>query len=200
MSSVFVLRRVTNYLFSLETKLLGCLGLRPPFQDEIPVLDTGNTNAMHPEQRTSLLNEIFGNGFLWAVPAHRRSIERRLTRKLAKQKLMKPKRNLILCLVCGHHHESHTICGNCYEKVRKETEEMKAAIQKELNIDPVDKEIVVVYDDDKKGDFWEGKRIVEMKKQRPLWFQQNLQVRTMNPDPSKENSVQPTKSIIPNVK
>lgn len=54
---------------------------------------------------------------------------------------------------------------------------MQDAIQEKLQLNPVDKEVVVLYDgekDEKLDEFYEGKRIVEMKKERPAWFSRNL--------------------------
>lgn len=68
--------------------------------------------------------------------------------------------------------------GNCYEKVKQETDLMQEAIAKELKLDPIDKEVVVVYEDDPKdGKLFESKRIVEMQKERPQWFSKNLLVK-----------------------
>lgn len=57
---------------------------------------------------------------------------------------------------------------------------MQEAIQSELKLDPVDKEVVVLYDGEreKASEHWNGKRIVEMKKARPLWFSRNLVEKT----------------------
>lgn len=54
---------------------------------------------------------------------------------------------------------------------------MQDAIQKELKLEPVEQEVVVMYDgekDSKPEEFWQGKRIVEMEKPRPQWFTDNL--------------------------
>ena len=58
---------------------------------------------------------------------------------------------------------------------------MQEAIQNELKLDPVENEIVVLYDGEKNNkpdEFWQGKRIVEMKKPRPQWFSDNLLQKT----------------------
>lgn len=52
---------------------------------------------------------------------------------------------------------------------------MKEAILKELKLDPIEKEIVVMYENDPKDQrIFEGKRIVEIPKERPQWFCKNL--------------------------
>ncbi len=75
----------------------------------------------HPASNTplqdtkSLLDSLLGDGFLWAaLPKHRRSLERRMSRRMGGTKIRKfttPKKNIVACLECGHWHESHTICG-----------------------------------------------------------------------------------------
>lgn len=65
----------------------------------------------------------------------------------------------------------------CYDKVRQETKLMQDKIQAQLGLDPVDKEIVVLYEGEKTeqtASELEGKRIVEMQKPRPMWFTKNL--------------------------
>lgn len=47
--------------------------------------------------------------------------------------------------------------GNCYEKVKLETREMQDAIQKELGLNPVEKNVIVLYEGEKESkpvDFW----------------------------------------------
>lgn len=79
-------------------------------------------------------------------------------------------------------------------KVKEETEAMQEAIQNELKLDPVDKEIVVLYDGekDKPSEMWQGKRIVEMKKPRPLWFSKNLTEKTSAAAGVTATEVKPT--------
>lgn len=61
---------------------------------------------------------------------------------------------------------------------------------KELKLDPVDKEVVVLYEDDPKDDnMFEGKRIVELPKERPRWFSKNLLVKDSQISRSKPKSV-----------
>lgn len=74
--------------------------------------------------------------------------------------------------------------AHCYDKVRKETEQMQEKIQLELGLDPVDKEVVVIYDGEKgeqPNEFWNGKRIIEMERPRPMWFSKNLIQKTTQP-------------------
>lgn len=71
-----------------------------------------------------------------------------------------------------------------------ETKAMQDKIQETLKLEPVEKEIIVVYDgekDEKPAEYWEGKRIVEMKKARPNWFSKNLlQQTTQKPATTKD--------------
>ncbi|XP_008210206.1 39S ribosomal protein L32, mitochondrial [Nasonia vitripennis] len=126
------------------------------------------------------IKNIWDNGFLWAVPKHRRSLEKRLNRKFGWPKYnwkpLVPKTNLLMCRACGHYHESFTICGHCYEKVKAETLEIQKAMDQQLKLDPVKDDIVVLYEGEvhESTQFWKNQRIVEVPKKRPSWFQQNL--------------------------
>ncbi|KFM78470.1 39S ribosomal protein L32, mitochondrial, partial [Stegodyphus mimosarum] len=86
-----------------------------------------------------------------------------MTRRMGFGKVLLPKKNLIVCEACGHFHPVHTVCGNCYNKVKLETESMQDAIMNELKLDPIDKEVVVVYQNEHKDSkYFQGKRIVEL--------------------------------------
>ena len=45
---------------------------------------------------------------------------------------MTPFDNLVSCEKCGESHESHTICGSCYEQVRRE--DLWMEIDKDLQV------------------------------------------------------------------
>ncbi|PSN33038.1 39S ribosomal protein L32 [Blattella germanica] len=118
-------------------------------------------------KRSTSITDIFNDGFLWAVPKGRRSIERRLSRKFGfpqyDWKMLVPKKNLLVCNTCGHHYEANHLCPHCYEKVHKETEAMQSAIQEELGLSPIEKEVVVLFDgekEEKPAEFWEVSFIV----------------------------------------
>lgn len=47
--------------------------------------------------------------------------------------------------------------GHCYEKVKLETKEMQEAIQKELGLNPVEENVIVLYSGEKESkadNFW----------------------------------------------
>lgn len=72
----------------------------------------------------------------------------------------------------------------CYKKVLDETKLMQEKIQQELGFSPIEQDVIVLYDGEKNDqttEFWKGKRIVEMKKQRPMWFSKNLIQKTTQP-------------------
>ncbi|CAK9795838.1 39S ribosomal protein L32, mitochondrial [Anthophora plagiata] len=127
------------------------------------------------------LKDILNDAILWAAPKKRRTIERRLCRRFGVPdrhwKPPVPKTNLMMCRKCGHDYEGGTLCGYCYEIVKKETQEMQEVIQSSLGLDPVEKDVIVLYEGEKehlREDFWKNQRIVEMPKKRPEWFHQNL--------------------------
>ncbi|XP_018564249.1 39S ribosomal protein L32, mitochondrial [Anoplophora glabripennis] len=151
-----------------------------------------------PQPPRFSLKDVLGDGFLWAVPKHRRSIEKRLKRKFGHPdyvlKIMKPKTNLRTCNVCGDDHEAGVLCPTCYKKVMDETKAMQEAIQEELKLEPVEKEVVVLYEgekDEKPDETFEGKRIVEVKKPRPAWFSKNLLQQTTQ-KPATTSDVKPS--------
>ncbi|KAG4078344.1 hypothetical protein HA402_013054 [Bradysia odoriphaga] len=134
------------------------------------------------------LQDLIGDGFLWAVPKNRRTIEKRWKRKYGSPeyflKILQPKTTLRVCNHCGHDYEVGLLCPHCYAKVRQETELMQEKIQQQLGLDPVDKEVVVLYDGEKvdqSAEFWKGKRIVEMERPRPVWFSKNLLQKSTEP-------------------
>ena len=67
---------------------------------------------------------------------------------------------------------------------------MQDKIQEQLGLDPVEQEVVVLYEGEKNEQTKEslnGKRIVEMAKPRPMWFTKNLlQKSTQQSSDSKE--------------
>jgi len=61
---------------------------------------------------------------------------------------------------------------------------MQSKIQETLGLQPVDKEVIVLYEGEKaeqSSDDLKNKRIVEMKKPRPMWFTKNLLQKSTQP-------------------
>lgn len=149
-------------------------------QYPLPAVCGANGLPSHADEET-LRPDDTGDGFLWAVPHKRRTIERRMWRRIGHPYYQVVKKhNIRTCEVCGHFHLLHTICGNCYKKVKEETELMREAIEKELKLDPVEKEVVVLYQDDPREESADG-RIVELPRQRPAWFSKNLLTKAYAP-------------------
>ncbi|KAJ1527714.1 hypothetical protein ONE63_007673 [Megalurothrips usitatus] len=122
--------------------------------------------------------EILEDCFLRAVPRNRRSLEKRHKRRFGHLdhvwKMLWLKKNLQSCMQCGNFHEPGILCPHCYHKVIEETKQISENIQKVLKLDPVDKDVIVLYENEEAPEFHEGKRIVEMQKPRPPWFSKNL--------------------------
>ncbi|CAK9824235.1 39S ribosomal protein L32, mitochondrial [Anthophora retusa] len=142
-------------------------------------------NAINQVQSKNIsapsLKDILNDAILWAAPKKRRTIERRLMRRFGVPdrhwKPPVPKTNILMCRKCGHDYEAGTLCGYCYEIVKKETEQMQTVIQSSLGLDPVEKDVIVLYEGEKeylRDDFWKNQRVVEMPKKRPEWFHHNL--------------------------
>ena len=112
---------------------------------------------------------------------HRATIERRRHRRhfdLPMSLMVKygtPRQDLHQCLECGTWHEKKTICGHCYDRIRKETQAMKEAFpnQDELNYNHPAQEISYVYRDDPPVSD-SNRRLVEIPRTRPSWFSKNL--------------------------
>lgn len=67
--------------------------------------------------------------------------------------------------------------GNCYQKIREETEAMKMKMDPDTRLfNTPSSEVVYVYKGEEQGDrkMFEGKYIVEMDKPRPEWWPKNL--------------------------
>jgi large subunit ribosomal protein L32 len=140
---------------------------------------------------------LIGDGFLFAVPIFRRTLEVRKTRKIGidyfgdgKQlKILQKKNQIMVCDNCGHFHIRNHLCANCYSKVRQESRDIWAKISEKLNLvnNVDDKSIVVLYEGEKQKEseeFWNGQRVVEMEKPRPSFFSKNLLQKTTQPNAS----------------
>jgi len=181
------LRRLSIALRDLERSVLqrlAPLGLNHFSEPALAYDLCPNATAQPPQPLSqgpsqSALAGLF-DGFLWgAVPKSRRSRERRATRQHGLHKVrdyMTPKRNLIECLDCGVYHEAHSICGACYQKVREETEAMKASMDPEARLFNVPHtEVVYVYKgEESERKMFNGKYVVEVDRPRPEWFPKNL--------------------------
>ncbi|XP_045460821.1 39S ribosomal protein L32, mitochondrial [Harmonia axyridis] len=190
-----LISRLSNSILKLEQTLnliLGFNRLPPPAY----CLASIETNRVQPKEPFSL-ESLIGNGFLWAVPKHRRTIEKRLKMKYGSpkyvMKILQPKTNIRICNACGDHHEIGILCPTCYKRIMNETKDMKEAIQEKLGLQPIEKEVVVLYENEKstlEGEY-EGQPIVEMKKPRPSWFSKNLLQQTTQ-QPATTKDVEPS--------
>ncbi|XP_055604054.1 39S ribosomal protein L32, mitochondrial [Uranotaenia lowii] len=182
MSSImFRLRLLAQRLEQLLPNLFGFPGGQLPPPGILALAGVGESHTKSCTRDPFNLKDLIGDGLLWAVPKHRRTVEKRLKRKYGspdyKLKIFVPKTHLRICSTCGGDHEVGVLCPTCYAKVQTETKLMQNKIQSELGLEPVDKEVIVLYDREKEeqpAEFWEGKRIVEMEKTRPPWFSKNL--------------------------
>ncbi|CAK1598900.1 unnamed protein product [Parnassius mnemosyne] len=186
---------IINLLKALERNVLHSFG-HPP--RELAIVQIYERQSSNPPKKFSI-KDIIGDGMLLAVPKFRRTIEKRWKRKFGSPeyvwKMLVPKTNIKVCQDCGHHHERGRLCGNCYNRVESETKEIQAKIQEKLGLNPIEKDVIVLYEGENvpemPNEFWEGKRIIEMKKERPQWFSKNLlQKSTQQPSSSKD--VKPT--------
>ncbi|XP_030559783.1 39S ribosomal protein L32, mitochondrial [Drosophila novamexicana] len=177
MSRNFIIS-ITNFFNNLERLFLPNCGSPPALA--YLVHQQHSSPRTNTSQKLSLKN-LLGDGVLWAVPKHRRSVEKRLNRKFGYPafvwKPLQEKKNLRPCQQCGHDHELGVLCPHCYDKVRQETQLMQDKIQTQLGLEPIEQEVIVLYAGEtaeQATDAISGKRIIEMKKPRPMWFTKNL--------------------------
>ncbi|XP_008834502.1 39S ribosomal protein L32, mitochondrial [Nannospalax galili] len=137
-----------------------------------------------PSILTELTNDTSGNAensslldsiFWMAAPKNRRSIEVNRCRRRNPRKLIKIKNNIDMCPECGHLKQKHVLCGFCYEKVRRETTEIRRQIwnQEGGPFKAPSVETVVLYTGESPSEQDQDKRIVERNRKRPSWFTQN---------------------------
>ncbi|CAH0702924.1 unnamed protein product [Spodoptera exigua] len=187
---------VLQLMKNVERNLFHIFGNHPPKELALAYV---HEKKPVPTPKKFSIKDIVGDGFLLAVPKFRRTIERKLKRKFGSPeyvwKMLIPNNSIKVCQNCGHHHEKRRLCENCYTKVKKETEEIQAQIKEKLVINPIEHDVVVLYKGetlpDQPKEFWKGKRIIEMKKERPQWFSKNLLEKTTQ-QPSKSTDVKPT--------
>uniref|UniRef100_W8B551 Large ribosomal subunit protein bL32m n=1 Tax=Ceratitis capitata TaxID=7213 RepID=W8B551_CERCA len=196
---------LSNFLNRLESLLFFGQRGRPPmefaltgmpgFESNLPKLSTENQS---PDKFS--LKELLGDGILWAVPKHRRTIEKRLKRKFGvpeyNWKPLIAKTNLRTCNQCGHDHELGILCPHCYKKVEQETRLMQEKIQQELGLEPIENEVIVLYEGEQMEKSADGTserkvRVVEMEKPRPVWFSKNLMQKTTT-QPAETKEVKPS--------
>ncbi|XP_023950524.2 39S ribosomal protein L32, mitochondrial [Bicyclus anynana] len=184
-----------NIIKNVEKNILQIFGLPPR---ELALAYTYEKRL--PEPKKFSIKDIVGDGILLAVPKFRRTVEKRLKRKFGSPeytwKMLVPKTNIIVCNSCGHYHERGHLCAHCYKKVEAETKEIQDKIQQKLgNQKPIENDVIVLYNGeslpDQPKEFWRGKRIIEMKKDRPQWFSKNLLEKTTQ-QPSESKDVKPT--------
>ncbi|VDM53779.1 unnamed protein product [Angiostrongylus costaricensis] len=101
-------------------------------------------------------------------------LSKKQTRKFSYTRLLSPTKDLVACTSCGSLHQMSTICGQCYAKIRELTNEIK---RKMMFYNPYkgeaqDKEVIVRFSNDNVVDdgVVNGKRIIEIEKERPTWF------------------------------
>lgn len=184
------LKQIDSVLNKLE-KLLFVFPKHPYIN---PALDLG-IDSYNPNPRPDNydIKSLIGDGFLFAVPKHRRSVERNLQRKFGSPdyvwKLLKVKSNLRVCQKCGSDFEVGLLCPTCYNKVFAETKLMQAEIEKALKINAVDKEVVVLYKGEQTSEENQHKHIVvEMPKSKPFWFSRNL-IQKSTKTPELKNNI-----------
>ncbi|XP_059487713.1 large ribosomal subunit protein bL32m [Neocloeon triangulifer] len=162
---------------SFEELCSVALGLRLPQKPHFHVVPVTNWDQVSTPVPQNSNPFGIGNGFLWAVPKHRRTAERRMKRKFGCEgnwKLILPRKDLTVCSRCGHHHEIGIMCSNCYKKVQEETKLAQNLVQEKLGLSAVDKEVILLYENESPPQDAQNKTVVEVPRPRPQWFSRNL--------------------------
>ncbi|CAG0920847.1 unnamed protein product [Notodromas monacha] len=143
------------------------------------------------------------DGFLWAVPTKRRCVERRTIRRFGAEnwtngrKLLQVKRTLLVCKDCGHDYEAGKLCRNCLDTVMEETKAMQAAMEKTWGKSAIDQDVEFVYQNEQAERVTNtGKRLIEMDRPRPSWFNKNLVERSAKPERSESKTLRPSHELI----
>ncbi|XP_024588715.1 39S ribosomal protein L32, mitochondrial [Neophocaena asiaeorientalis asiaeorientalis] len=137
-----------------------------------PAMFTEPANGTNGSKEISSFLE---NIFWMAAPKNRRSIEVNRCRRRNPHKLIKVKNNIDVCPECGHLKQKHVLCGYCYEKVCKETAEIRRQIGKQEGgpFKAPTVETMVLYLGETPSEQDQGKRIIERERKRPSWFTQD---------------------------
>ncbi|XP_002740678.1 large ribosomal subunit protein bL32m-like [Saccoglossus kowalevskii] len=156
---------------NIEARIQEIFNFPPPVAPALafhqPSIDVGSDSSSFD------IKSIF-DGFLWAAPKSRRSLERRRTRRRATEKRLKSKPDIVACEVCGQPKLLYHLCGNCLEKVKAETEAVREKLGKEWSWNTPQTETIVLYEGEKVSEQDKDKHIVEVPRKRPSWFTKDL--------------------------
>lgn len=77
-----------------------------------------------PNERSSIpkqfsIHDIMSESILWAVPKHRRTLEKRMIRRMGipegLYKMQKPQTDMLVCNHCGHDYKRGFLCSKCWK-------------------------------------------------------------------------------------
>ncbi|KAL1452830.1 hypothetical protein WDU94_007020 [Cyamophila willieti] len=186
-------------LLKIENTLACTLGFQqhPPL--DFNIAQVQNKSFPEPKTLTKLsLKELFDTSILWAAPKGRKTLEKRQMNRYGFKdqvwKMLMPRTDLTVCNTCGYTHHKKTLCGSCYAKVKEETTKLQDKIVAALGLNPVDKEVVVLYKGEKENasdEFYKTHKVIEVEAERPPWFSKNLLQKTTQ-KPSDSTDVKPT--------
>lgn len=78
-----------------------------------------NCSAVSTTKKQFSIQEFMEDGFLWAVPKTRRSVEVRTKRKYGAIegycKTIIPKNDILSCIYCGHDYEKNHLCSKLFK-------------------------------------------------------------------------------------
>ncbi|XP_074599586.1 mitochondrial ribosomal protein L32 [Brevipalpus obovatus] len=125
---------------------------------------------------------------LWGAPKKRKTVEKRMIGRFYaenlsfRSKIFRPRYDLISCETCGNWHEKGRICYECYKKVEIETKKIFEKIDNFFKKPvPIEKEMVVKYKDDSRGQSSNDNLYLEIEEERPKWFSKSLLTKAGEP-------------------
>lgn len=147
-----------------------------------------DSNVSSEKETPSFLDNIF-----FAVPKQRKTVEQRLRSRFGAaqwgphgSKMLKRRFDLVTCETCGNYREKIRLCLHCFNRVEEESKTIKEAIAREYGLNPVEKPMEIRYKNDPKNEVTD-KILIEVDKERPIWFSKNLLQRA--------NEIIPEKSV-----
>ena len=134
-----------------------------------------NRLRSNEDKSPSFLDNIF-----FAVPKQRKTVEKRLQSKFGDDrwaphgsKMLRKRYDIVVCETCGNYREKLRLCLHCFTRVEEESKIIKEAIARQYGLDPIEKPWEIRYKDDPK-DQVSDKILIEVDKERPVWFNKNL--------------------------
>ena len=154
-------------------------------QQKLPLIDEGE-------------NSLLERSIVWNTPKRRKTVEKRTMKKYGIKewgtyKLFERNKKIRVDHRTGEFFEFGRLAPEAYKKVMAETLAIQKKMKDAFGFDPKDKEVVVLYKDERdENAVKDGKRVIEMEKERPSFFSANLmQKAIVSNEKSSRTTVKP---------